>query len=847
MTENRRTLGELAPGERGRVYGVAEVGDRLRRRIVDMGITPGTEITVIKVAPMGDPIEIALRGYELSLRKEDALHIALMTQQEEARIGREARTLRTSSEREGRIILKNMEHGSDSDAPEHERAAKLTEFMLENEPYDRCAVCDKDIFPDGQAVTLALAGNPNSGKTTLFNALTGSREYVGNWPGVTVEKKAGKIKSTALKGDKCDKCEGICTHGHDMTLVDLPGIYSLSPYSMEEVVARDFIVKEKPDAIINIVDATNLERNLYLTIQLMELERPMIIALNMMDEVEKRGDRIDVKRLSLELGVPVVPISARTGMGIDELIGGAQKLLFAAHAQLHEGFRLEPDDLYDDYTHIEHHRIGAIIEPFAGKAGLPLHWAEIKLLENDKLVREALALPAAEGRRVDEIVERYSAANPLGDSETMIADSRYRCISSVCSAALKRASRLGQPEASSALDKILTNKFFAIPVFIVIMLAIFALTFGTLGAWLSDLVGELIGWSIPAVRGALEASGAMPWFTSLICDGIINGVGGVLTFLPQIALLFFFLSLLEDSGYMSRIAFIMDKPMRRFGLSGKSFIPLLMGFGCTVPASMGARATDTEKDKRMTILLLPFMSCSAKLPVYGLIAGAFFGKGRLLVILSLYALGILVGILSGFIFKKTLFKGEDAPFMLELPPYRWPSLKNALVHVWERVAHFLEKAATIILAMSVVLWFLQSFDFSFALTEDAANSILGRIGSFIAPVFTPMGFGVWQAAVALLTGVVAKEAVVSSLSLFYGFSVAAESGAVQGALASTFTPLAAYSFLVFVLLYTPCAAAVATMRRELNSGRLTAFAIAYQIGVAYIVSLLVYLIGSIFV
>ena len=567
----------------------------------------------------------------------------------------------------------------------------------------------------------------------------------------------------------------------------------------------------------------------------------MIIALNMMDEVEKQGDRIDVERLSLELGVPVIPISARTGLGIDQLLAQAQRLIHAIHTQLHEGFNIEPDDLYDDLTHMAHHRIGQLVEPYVKKAGLPLHWAQIKILEGDGLLRESLHLPEAISKQVDAVVAEYAAASPLGDNETMVADSRYRYVERVCAAALKRTRRPEELSAANRIDAILTHKIWAMPIFLGIMLLIFALTFSTVGAWLSDLVSESIGsLLIPFVREALEASGAFTWLTGLVCDGILTGVGGVLTFLPQIAILFFCLSMLEDSGYMSRIAFIMDKPMRRFGLSGKSFIPLLMGFGCTVPAAMGARTMDNEKDKRMTILLLPFMSCSAKLPVYGLIAGAFFAKGRGLVIFSLYGLGILLGILSGLLFKKKLFQGQDAPFVIELPPYRIPTARNTFTHVWERVSHFLQKAGTIIFAMSVILWFLQNYSSQPTLVADASKSILGALGGLLAPLFKPQGFGTWQAAVALLTGLVAKEAVVSSLAMFYGFSLSAQDTAIAAALSHTFTPRAAYAFLVFVLLYTPCVAAVSTMRRELNSRGWTAFAVAWQIAVAYVASFLAY-------
>lgn len=847
----RRTLGALRPGESGYVYSVNAGDPRMRRRIVDMGITPGTRVSIIKTAPMGDPIEITLRGYSLSLRREDALQITLMDEGE-------AQTLRHKQQEALKAHAlrsrSQLGHASDTDQASHQRAARLTVSFTSG----RCEGCAgpcrqaagspaRETLPpedDAQPVKLALVGNPNCGKTTLFNAMTGGREYVGNWPGVTVEKKEGRVKQPNLGQVGQD---AIFTHGHDITLVDLPGIYSLSPHSMEELVARRFIVEEKPDAIINIVDGTNLERNLYLTVQLMELERPMIIALNMMDEVEKQGDRIDVERLSLELGVPVIPISARTGLGIEALLAQAQQLIHAIHTQLHEGFNIEPDDLYDDLTHMAHHRIGRLVEPYVQKADLPLHWAQIKILEGDSLLRESLHLPEAISKQVDEVVAEYAAASPLGDNETMVADSRYRYVERVCAAALQRARRPEDPSPASRIDAILTHKIWAMPIFLGIMLLIFTLTFSTVGAWLSDLVSESIGsLLIPFVREALEASGAFTWLTGLVCDGILTGVGGVLTFLPQIAILFFCLSMLEDSGYMSRIAFIMDKPMRRFGLSGKSFIPLLMGFGCTVPAAMGARTMDNEKDKRMTILLLPFMSCSAKLPVYGLIAGAFFAKNRGLVIFSLYGLGILLGILSGLLFKKKLFQGQDAPFVIELPPYRVPTARNTFTHVWERVSHFLQKAGTIIFAMSVILWFLQNYSFQLTLVADASKSILGALGGLLAPLFKPQGFGTWQAAVALLTGLVAKEAVVSSLAMFYGFSLSAQDTAIAAALSHTFTPRAAYAFLVFVLLYTPCVAAVSTMRRELNSRGWTAFAVAWQIAVAYVASFLAYSLLGLF-
>jgi len=796
--KSRSTLNDLAPGQIGTILSVGNQSGAVKRRLVDMGLTPGTQVKVTKVAPLGDPLEVSLRGYDLSLRKADAAQIVMGEPRRAAQSARAAMTRRTDPERERRELRDHehelREHGGRYDPSAHDR----------------------------RQVRVALAGNPNCGKTTLFNALTGSNQYVGNWPGVTVEKKEG----TARFGDR------------DITVVDLPGIYSLSPYSMEEIVARDFIIGEAPDCVIDIVDATNLERNLYLTIQLLELERPVVVALNFMDEVEKRGDRIDDKQLSKELGVPVVPITARTGEGIEEL-------LHTAHRQMHLGCTVEPDDLYDDYTHDIHHRMGELIHDRAYAAGLPAHWAAIKLLEGDDIVRKALALPPKTEASLSALVAEYENSSDLGDRETLIADSRYQYIEKVVSASVTRGRPAGELTLTDRIDRVVTHKVLAIPLFLCTMLLMFVATFGPFGSWLSGLVGAgmdaFSGW----LGAVLTGAGVSRVLISLVCDGIIGGVGGVLTFLPQIALLFFFLSLLEDSGYMSRAAFIMDRLLRRFGLSGKAFIPMLMGFGCSVPAIMGARTMENEKDRRMTILLVPFMSCSAKLPVYGLLSAAFFGPWAGLVVFGLYVVGMIAGILSGLVFKRTLFAGEPAPFVLELPPYRLPSLGNMLTHVWQKVKGFLVKAGTLILLMSVALWLLQSFDFSLRMVEDPSESMLGALGSAIAPVFAPCGFGRWQAAVALLTGLVAKEMVVSSLSMFYGFPPTASGGEVAAAMTG-FTPLSAFSMLVFILLYVPCVAAVSTLFKEMNSRKWSFFSIAWQIGCAYIASLLVYQIGSLF-
>ena len=790
------TLEDLTPGQSGTILSIANKSGTVKRRLVDMGLTPGTEVRVTKIAPLGDPIEVSLRGYELSLRKADAGQIVMG--QPRPRSSGAARAAMTRRDPEtARRQLKAHEH----------------ELAEHSGRYDPAA-------HDRHTMRIALAGNPNCGKTTLFNALTGSNQYVGNWPGVTVEKKEG----TAHIGDRT------------VTVVDLPGIYSLSPYSMEEIVARDFIIGEGPDCVIDIVDATNLERNLYLTVQLLELERPTVLALNFMDEVEKRGDKIDVARLSKELGVPVIPITARTGEGIEEL-------MHTAHRQMHLGVTIEPDDLYDDYTHDIHHRMGELLHDYAYGANLPAHWASIKLLEGDAIVEKALDLPPDIRTRLEALVAEYENSSDLGDRETLIADSRYQYIQKVVGASVVRGGVPGELTLSEKIDRVVTHRVLAIPLFLCTMLVMFVITFGPFGSWLSDGVGAgmdaLSRWLAPT----LEGLGVSHVLISLVCDGIIAGVGGVLTFLPQIALLFLFLSFLEDSGYMSRAAFIMDRALRRFGLSGKAFIPMLMGFGCSVPAIMGARTMENEKDRRMTILLVPFMSCSAKLPVYGLISAAFFGPWAGMVVFGLYIIGMIVGIASGLFFKKTLFAGEPAPFVLELPPYRLPSVGNMLTHVWQKVKGFLVKAGTLILLMSMVLWLLQSFDFSLRMVDDPTHSMLGALGNVLAPLFAPCGFGFWQAAVALLTGLIAKEMVVSSLSMFYGFSLTAAGGEVAAAMAG-FSPLSAFSMLVFILLYVPCVAAVSTLFKEMQSRKWAWFSIAWQMGCAYVMSLLVYQIGG---
>ena len=805
------TLDQLPVGGSCVIEQVGNQRGAVKRRLVDMGLTPGTTVELIKIAPFGDPMELRLRGYELSLRREDAAQIRVSA----SAVG--APPQETVSE--SAYHLGAACHGDCA------ACAMGCANPMELEAMHRAHRHEQEHHPstydprshDQRPWKVALVGNPNCGKTTLFNALTGSNQYVGNWPGVTVEKKEGEARLGDVR----------------FTVVDLPGIYSLSPYSMEELVARRFIIEEQPDAIIDIVDATNLERNLYLTMQLLELERPVVLAVNFMDEVEKNGDAIDCARLSARLGVPVVPISARDGINIDRLVQ-------EAHRQMHTGLTVEPDDLYDDFTHAIHHRVGDLIHDRAYAKGIPAHWAAIKLLGGDEEVARDLELDRETLDRIDAIAAEYEASSPLGDRETLLADSRYRFVERVVRASVRRGNHGGALTVTERIDAVATHRIWAIPLFLGMMLAVFLLTFSGPGAWLSDGIAWFVEEVLcPGVSGWLAALHAPGWLSGLLVDGLIAGVGGVLTFLPMIALLFLFLSMLEDSGYMARAAFVMDRTLRHFGLSGKAFIPMLMGFGCTVPAVMGARTMENEKDRRVTILLVPFMSCGARLPIYGLMTAAFFPRWGGLIVFGLYLLGPVMAILSGLILKRSVFQGEPAPFLLELPPYRMPTLKNIWLHVWERVRDFLTRAGTIIAAMSVVVWFLQSFGADLRMVEDTSDSILALVGGLLAPVFAPMGFGVWQAAVALLTGLIAKEAVVSSMSLFYGFSLT-DYAAAGAAMAATFSPAAAVAFLVFCALYTPCVAAIATIRREMNSLSWTALALVWQLGTAWLASFAVY-------
>ena len=664
----------------------------------------------------------------------------------------------------------------------------------------------------------ALAGNQNCGKTTLFNQLTGSNQHVGNFPGVTVESKEGVIR-----GYK------------ENTVVDLPGIYSLSPYTNEEIVTRDFLLKNKPDGIINIVDATNIERNLYLSMQLIELHIPMVIALNMMDEVRANGGTIKIDKLQEELGVPVVPISASKNEGIDELIDTAVRT--ARNRQYPRR-----QDFCSGAVHRAIHSIAHLVEDHAERIQTPPRFAATKLVEGDEPMRNALNLSENEKDMVEHTVSEMEHELDT-DREAALADMRYTFIDHLCADSVVKCGESKEHARSVKIDNLLTNKYLAIPIFLLIMMTIFWLTFGVIGSFLSDLLSEGIDLLTAVVSDALTAYGINSVVHSLVIDGIFAGVGSVLSFIPTIVVLFYFLSILEDSGYMARVAFVMDKLLRKIGLSGRSFVPMLIGFGCSVPAIMATRTLSSERDRKMTILLTPYMSCSAKLPIYGMFTMAFFPENRALVMIGLYVLGMAVGILMGLLLKGTLFHGNPVPFVMELPNYRLPSPKSVCMLLWDKAKDFLTRAFTVIFVATIVIWFLQSFDTRLNPVSSGEASMLAGIGRWIAPVFAPLGFGDWRASTALLTGFSAKEAVVSTFAVLTG----ANTANMPSALASVFSPLTAFSFLVFTLLYTPCVAAISAVRREMNSGKAAVGVVFLQTGVAWIVSFAIYHLGMLFV
>ena len=774
------TLRDLKIGESAVIRTVGGEG-ALRQHFLDMGVIPGAEVTVVKFAPMGDPMELQIHCYELTLRLADAKQIEV-----------EPIDSRSRRHESAKGVNNTVHPGLGEDGKYHVKA-------------------DENPLPDSQILTYALVGNQNCGKTTLFNQLTGSNQHVGNFPGVTVDRKDGPIK------------------GYKNTLVtDLPGIYSMSPYSNEEIVSRNFVLDDKPEAIINIVDATNIERNLYLTMQLLEMNIPMVVALNMMDEVTGNGGTIDVNGMESMLGVPVVPISAAKNEGVDELIKHAIHIAKYQERPGRQDFCDEND--FGGAVHRCIHSIAHLIEDHAETAGIPVRFAASKLIEGDSLILEKLNLDKNEIETLEHVVIQMEKERGL-DRSAAIADMRFSFIEKVCEKTVVKPKESKERLRSEKIDRILTGKYTAIPCFIAIMAAVFILTFNVIGAGFQKLLEMGIDALTVAVDKGLSAAGVNSALHSLVIDGIFAGVGSVLSFLPIIVTLFFFLSLMEDSGYIARVAFFMDKLLRKIGLSGRSIVPLLIGFGCTVPAVMSTRTLPSERDRKMTILLTPFMSCTAKLPIYAFFVSAFFpGKGGI-VMTALYFLGIAVGILVAFIFKKTFFKGEAVPFVMELPNYRLPGIKNVAQLLWEKAKDFLQRAFTIILIATMVVWFLQSFNWHFNMVSDSSESILASVAGFIAPVFAPLGLGDWRVVTSLISGFMAKESVVSTLEILFGSSVS-----------TAFTTLSAVSLLVFSLLYTPCVAAISSIRRELGH-KWAVLVVVWQCAIAWIAAFLVRMIG----
>ena len=767
------TLKDLNIGETAVVGTVGGEG-ALRQHFLDMGLIPGEEVTLVKFAPMGDPMELSIHGYELTLRLDDA-----------ARIG---------------VTL--------AKAPAAKKAAAESEKPVEHpglgEGGRYHTKKGENPLPDDTTLTFALAGNQNCGKTTLFNQLTGSNQHVGNFPGVTVDRKSGAIRNNP-----------------NTEVTDLPGIYSMSPYTSEEIVTRQFIIGEKPTGIINIVDATNIERNLYLTMQLMELDTPMVLALNMMDEMRGNGGTVRINKMEAMLGIPVVPISAAKNEGVDELVDHA---LHVAKYQERPGrmdFCSEED--HGGAVHRCIHGIIHLIEDHAEAAGIPVRFAATKLVEGDQRIEAALKLDQNEKEMIEHIIVQMEQERGL-DRAAAIADMRFHFIHQLVDQTVVKPHQSKEQVRSSRIDQFLTGKYTAIPAFVGIMALVFYLTFGVIGLALQNLLEVGIDALTAAVDSTLTAWNVNAAVHSLVIDGIFTGVGSVLSFLPIIVTLFFFLSLLEDTGYMARVAFVMDKLLRRIGLSGRSIVPMLIGFGCTVPGVMASRTLPSERDRKMTILLTPFMSCSAKLPIYSLFAAAFFPEHAALVMVSLYFLGIAVGILMAILLKSSVFKGEAVPFVMELPNYRLPGLKNVVQLLWEKARDFLQRAFTVIFVATIIIWFLQSFDLRLSLTADPQQSILAWLASGIAPLFAPLGFADWRVSTALITGFMAKESVVSTLTILYGSSAA---------FAAALSPAAAAPLLVFCLLYTPCIAAVASVKRELG-GKWAFIMVANQCIVAWL-------------
>ena len=765
------TLRELEIGKSAVIDQVGGQG-ALRQHFLDMGMIPGAEVTVVKLAPMGDPMELQVHGYELTLRLAEAEQITI-----------------TPIAKRTRAHAK-MERSADCDHPGLGEEGKFHRKEDENP------------LPEGTVLTYALVGNQNCGKTTLFNQLTGSKQHVGNFPGVTVDRKDGAIR------------------GYPNTCVtDLPGIYSMSPFSNEEIVSRNFVLEEKPKAIINIVDATNIERNLYLTMQLLEMDIPMVIALNMMDEVKGNHGSIDVNTMEAMLGVPVIPISAAKNEGVDELVQHAIHIAKYQECPLKQDFcgKLERNGAVHRCIHAVIH----LIEDHAEKAGIPVRFAATKVIEGDPLILKQLALDENEQEMLEHMVKQMESEGGL-DRSAAIADMRFDYIERLCEQTVVKPQESKERVRSEKIDRILTGKYTALPCFAGIMILVFYLTFNVIGAALQNLLALGIDRLSALVDGILTAANINPAIHSLLIDGIFTGVGSVLSFLPVIVTLFFFLSMMEDSGYIARVAFVMDKLLRKIGLSGKSIVPMLIGFGCTVPAVMSTRTLTSERDRKMTILLTPFMSCTAKLPIYSFFVSTFFpGKGGL-IMAGLYLLGILVGILAAFLYKSTLFHGEPIPFVMELPNYRLPSAKNVCQLLWEKAKDFLQRAFSIILVATVVVWFLQSFDLRLDLVADSADSILAKLAGGIAPVFGPLGLADWRICTALISGFLAKESVVSTMEILFG-----------GSITAVLAPASVVPLLVFSLLYTPCIAAIASIRRELG-GKWAATVVVWQCLIAWL-------------
>ena len=786
----KMNLSELKIGETARIKSVGGEGS-LRHHFLDMGLVPGTNVTLKKLAPMGDPMQFELYGYALTLRREDAEKILVSEN-----------------------LNVNVNVNVNSNSPQlitGKAGVGLHPGIGEGGRYHDAT--HENPLPEGTVIRFALAGNQNCGKTTLFNQLTGANQHVGNFPGVTVDRKSGAIR------------------GHKKTeITDLPGIYSLSPYTSEEVVSREFILgtnSEKPHCIINVVDATNIERNLYLTIQLMELGVPMVLALNMMDEMEGNGGTVRVNRMEQLLGIPVVPIVASKNQGVEELVEHAMHIARYQEVPARQDF-CSPED-HRGAVHRCLHAIMHLIEDHAERAGMPARFATAKLVEGDRLVEKSLKLSNNEKETIEHIMLQMEEERGM-DRAAAMADMRYSFIERLCQQTVVHPKESKEARRSQRIDKILTGKWTALPGFAVIMALTFYLTFDLLGGTMQGWMEEAIEWFTDQSRSAMESWKVNDVVQSLILDGVYAGVGAVASFVPIIVLLFFFLSMLEDTGYMARIAFVVDKLLRRLGLSGRSIVPLLMGFGCSVPAVMSSRTLPSMRDRRLTVMLIPFMSCTAKLPIYAFFCAVFFPDNAALVMCGLYLFGVITGILTALVLKRTVFKGEAVPFVMELPNYRMPSMRNTLQLLWEKTSDFLSRAFTVIFCATIVIWFLQSFSFHLQMVEDQSESMLGQVASVVAPLFTPLGFGDWRLVTALVGGFLAKESVVSTITVLMGPGIS---------LTSLLSPLATLSFLVFCLLYTPCAAAIASIRRELGN-RDALIIVVFQCLIAYLMAFIVY-------